>query len=70
MPIPLSPWVALFATRLLAGYDYCTKCAVDAKIAEGGVGADVAELPSTARMWIDGAEYAVTKTIKQLAMER
>ena len=63
MSIPLSPWVTLFATRLLAGYEYYTKCAVDAKIAEGGVGADVAELPLTARMWIDGAEYAVTKTI-------
>ncbi len=56
--------------RNLAGYEYCTHCAVEAKVAEGGVGGDVAYLESSAHLWTGGVEYAFSKTIQQLATER
>jgi hypothetical protein len=36
----------------------------------GGVGAIVAEAKLSARVWIDGNEYQVEKTVKQLAQDR
>jgi hypothetical protein len=52
----------------LARFEYCTECA----IAERGGGIVEATLVSEtklgARIWVNGKEYAVEKTIKQLAM--
>ena len=52
----------------LAFLEYCTACA----IAERGGGIIEATLVSEAklgaRIWVNGKEYAVEKTIKQLAM--
>lgn len=53
--------------RRLAAYEYCTSCAVG-KV--GGVSALISEAKLGARIWIDGKEYSVEKTIKQLAAER
>ena len=51
----------------LATFEYCTACA----LAEpGAVGALVAEAKLGARAWVNGKEYVVEKTIKQLAAER
>jgi hypothetical protein len=50
----------------MATFEYCTACAG----AEHGVGALVAEAKVGARIWVDGNEYAVEKTIRQLAEER
>ncbi len=36
----------------------------------GGVSALIAEAKLDARTWIDGKEYSIEKTIKQLAAER
>lgn len=56
--------------RRLATFEYCTACA----IAERGAGiveaALVNEAKLGARAWVNGNEYAVEKTIKQLAIER
>src|SRR6266850_2201672 len=51
----------------LACFEYCTTCAVNE---HGGVGAIVAEAKLSARIWIDGQEYQVEKTVKQLAQDR
>lgn len=51
----------------LATFEYCNLCAVEE---HGGVGALVAEAKVSARVWVNGNEYAVEKTIKQLAIER
>ncbi len=51
----------------LASFEYCTACAV---AEHGGIGALVAEAKLGARAWIDGNEYVVEKTVKQLAMDR
>jgi hypothetical protein len=48
----------------LAIFDYCTACAV---AEHGGIGALVAEARLGARIWVNGEEYAVEKTIKQVA---
>jgi hypothetical protein len=47
--------------------EYCTVCA---SADHGGIGAIVAEVRLSARVWIDKQEYAVEKTIKELAMDR
>jgi hypothetical protein len=53
----------------LATFEYCTACG--ANDGEGGIvgAALVAEAKLGARVWVDGAEYAVEKTIKQLALD-
>jgi len=53
--------------RRLAAYEYCTSCAVG-KV--GGVSTLIAEAKLGARIWVDGKEYSVEKTIKQLAAGR
>jgi hypothetical protein len=53
--------------RRLVFFDYCTACAVSEP---GDVGASVADAPVSADAWIDGKEYKIQKTIKQLAEER
>ena len=51
----------------LATFEYCTVCAA---VDHGGITAMVAESRLGARVWINEEEYAVEKTIKELAMER
>jgi len=51
----------------LATFEYCTVCA---GADQGGIGAMVAESRLGARVWVDEREYAVEKTIKELAMDR
>jgi hypothetical protein len=51
----------------LATFEYCTACAA---AEHGGIGALVAEAKVGARIWVSGNEYAVEKTVKQLAEER
>jgi len=46
---------------------YCTTCALEAA---GGIGALVSEAQIEAKIWINGREYTVAKTLKQIAMER
>jgi hypothetical protein len=56
--------------RDLASYNYCTKCAVEDR---GGDHLDallVSEAKVGVRAFVNGTEYRVEKTIKQLAMER
>ncbi len=56
--------------RRLATFEYCTVCAAG-EHGGGIVGATlVAEAQLGARVWINGNEYAVEKTIKQLAIDR
>jgi hypothetical protein len=51
----------------LASFDYCTTCALaDA----GRIGTLVADAVLDAKVWIDGREYSVEKTIKDLAEDR
>jgi hypothetical protein len=51
----------------LSTHEYCTACAA---AEHGGIAALVAEAKLGARVWINGGEYRVEKTIKQLAEER
>lgn len=51
----------------LATFEYCTACAV---AEHQGVGTLVAEARLGARVWVNGVEYRVEKTIKELAAER
>ncbi len=51
----------------LACFEYCTTCAVNE---HGGVGAIVADAKLSARVWIEGNEYKIEKTVKQLAQDR
>jgi hypothetical protein len=51
----------------LATFEYCTVCA---GADHGGITAMVAEARLSARFWVDEQEYAVEKTIKDLAIER
>jgi hypothetical protein len=54
----------------LATFEYCTACgAIDHEAGMVGV-ALVAEAKLDARAWVNGHEYMVEKTIKQLAIER
>ncbi|SRR6266566_6728076 len=56
--------------RDLASYNYCTQCAVEDR---GGDHLDallVSEAKIGVRAFVNGEEYRVEKTIKQLAMER
>lgn len=50
----------------LASFEYCTACAVRE---HGGVGAIVAGLRVSTRVWVNGNEYPVERTVKQLAMD-
>jgi hypothetical protein len=53
--------------RRLATFDYCTSCAIP-EHEDKLIGARlVSETKIGARVWINGVEYAVEKTIKQLA---
>ena len=51
----------------LATFEYCTACAV---AEHQGIGALVAEARLGARVWVNGVEYRVEKSIKELAAER
>ena len=51
----------------LATFEYCTVCA---GADQGGITAMVAEARLSARVWVDNHEFAVEKTIKELARER
>jgi hypothetical protein len=56
--------------RDLASYDYCTRCAIDDKGGEHVAAILVSESRVGARVFVNGEECRVEKTIKQLAMER
>jgi hypothetical protein len=55
--------------RRLATFEYCTTCAIE-EHGGGIVGAAlVSESKLGARIWVNGKQYVVEKTIKQLAMD-
>ena len=47
--------------------DYCVQCGAEGA---GGIGMLISKTTITAKVWIDNQEYAVEKTIEQLALER
>lgn len=64
MPVPPR------STETLASFEYCVKCAVE-QTGEGAIfgGVAVAEMPISAKVWIDGREYCVEKTVNELSLE-
>jgi hypothetical protein len=50
----------------LMTFDYCTACAL---VDCGGIPALVAEAVIDAKVWVEGREYSVSKTIKELAID-
>lgn len=51
-------------------FDYCTTCAIPEHESTVVGGALVSEMNLGATAWVEGNEYVVEKTIKQLAIER
>jgi hypothetical protein len=51
-------------------FEYCTKCAIPPGESEQIGAALASELILSAAAWVEGNEYYVEKTIKQLALER
>jgi len=47
--------------------EYCPKCAFDAN---GGISARIADAEFEAKAWLAGREVAITRTVKQLGMEK
>ena len=56
--------------RDLASFDYCTRCAIDERGGGPVEAALVSESKVDARIFVNGEQHRVEKTIKELAMER
>jgi hypothetical protein len=56
--------------RDLAAFDYCTRCAIDELGGDIIEAALISEAKIGARIFVNGEEHRVEKTIKELAMER